>query len=374
MSSLLHELLHDLRQRCSHLREELRKLEQLHEEARPYRDNTLKRVERAENIIGALLADPDLNHALLARNYYHDYKRLSEMVFNLEAGPVTALKHFGNDDRNITRIVTRICQEIRYPYVAPLCVALSSQYYWALPSADLVFVPCSEPFHLLSLADLYHELAHFILEREKHGRLASLLRIIDDYFQQQLREARRNSWPTASVDRIRERKARWDGNWCEEFAADLFATYWAGPAFGWCNLRLCTNQSVELFHATDIHPADDARHISVQAMLILTGHASAAASIDARWNELINLSGQTPPPEYDLTYPKELIDRIATSVFTIANDMGMSPWWNGGHVPDLHVGTLLNRAWESFFSDPAAFAAFEKNQIDRLHEELAGAK
>ena len=68
-----------------------------------------------------------MNHPLLVRNYYHHYKRLSELVFNLEAGPVTALKHFEDDDRDITRIVGRMCQEIGYPYPAPLCVALSSR-------------------------------------------------------------------------------------------------------------------------------------------------------------------------------------------------------------------------------------------------------
>jgi hypothetical protein len=373
MSSLLHELLHDLRQRCGHLLEELRKLDKLHEEARPYRDKTEMRVERAGQHIETLLADPDLNHPLLVRNYYHDYKRLSEMVFNLESGPVTALKHFEDDDRDITRVVARICQEIGYPYAAPLCVAFSSQYYWALPSADLVFVPCSEPFHLLSLADLYHELAHFILEREKRGRIVPLLRIIDDYFQQRLREAQQNNWPSASIDRIRERKARWEGNWYEEFAADMLAAFWAGPAFGWCNLRLCTNQSVELFYATDIHPADDARHAGVQAMLLLTGNDAAAARIDTRWKELVALSGQTPPDEYELTYPKELMDQIAAAVFTVARDMSMTPWSSSSTVPDFHIGSLLNSAWGSFFSEPATFASFEKKQIDMIRAQLATA-
>jgi hypothetical protein len=295
------------------------------------------------------------------------------MVFNFEAGPVTALKHFDDDDRDITRIMARICREIGYPYPAPLCVAFSSQYYWALPSADLVFVPCSEPFHLLSLADLYHELAHFILERKKRGRISPLLRIIEDYFQQRLREAQQNNWPAASIDRIRERKARWEGHWYEEFAADMFAAFWAGPAFGWCNLRLCTNQSVELFHATDIHPADDARHAGVQAMLLLTGNDDAATRIDTRWKELVALSGQPPPAEYDLTYPKELMDQIAAAVFTIARDMSMTPWSANSTVPDFHIGSLLNSAWDSFFSEPATFAASEKKQIDMVRAQLATA-
>jgi hypothetical protein len=371
MSSLLHELLHDLRQRCSHLLEELRKLDKLHAEARPYRDKIERRIDRAGQLIDAFIANPDLNHPLLVRNYYHDYKRLSEMVFNLEAGPVTALKHFEDDDRDITRIVARMCQEIGYPYPAPLCVAFSSQYFWALPSADLVFVPCSEPFHLLSLADLYHELAHFILEREKTKLVAPLHRIIDDYFRRQIREAIQNNWPLASIERIRDRKACWERAWYEEFAADMFAAFWAGPAFGWCNLRLCTNQSVELFLGADIHPADDARHAGIQAMLTLTGNDAGASRIDTRWQELITLSGQAPPPEYELTYPKELLDQFAAGISTIATGFGMTPWSGSQATLDFHVGALLNNAWDSFLSEPAKFAAFEKQQIEAIRARLA---
>lgn len=370
MSSLLSELLHDLRQRCGHLLEELRRLDRLPPEAERYRLTTEKRVERTGQIIELVLADPGLSHPLLVRNYYHDYKRLSETVFNLEAGPVIALKHFEDDDRDITRIVARICREIGYPYDPPLCVALSCQYYWALPSADLVFVPCSEPFHLLSLADLYHELAHFILEREKTRLVAPLLVIIDDYFQKQLRDARQNTWPAESVNRIRERLARWSGGWFEEFAADMLATYWAGPAFGWCNLRLCTNQSVELFVGADVHPADDARHAAVRAMLAQTGHQPAAARIDTRWQELVALSGQSPPAEYGLTYPADLLDQIAAAVHTFARDVGLTPWTGAPAGPDLHIGTLLNHSWDGFFSDPAAFAAHEKQQIDAIRAWL----
>lgn len=372
MSSLVHQLLHDLRQRCDHLVEELRKLDSLHEEARPYRDQTATRLTRAGSFIESLLADPDLDHPSLARNYYHRYKRLSELVFNQEWGPVTALKRFRDDDRDITRIVACICREIGYPYSAPLCVSFSAQYYWALPEWDLVFVPCSEPFHLLSLADLYHELAHFILAREKARLVAPLLRIIEDYFRQRLREAQQIGWAEESINRIRERRARWLETWYEEFAADMFATFWAGPAFGWCNLRLCTNQSVELFRAADSHPADDARHAGVQAMLRQIGSCAEAARIDMRWSELVALSGQSPPPEYDLTYPQDLMDQISVTVLTVARHMKMTPWSGGPTESAFHIGALLNRAWDSFFSVPAAFAESEKHQIGMIRARLAG--
>src|SRR5262249_8597315 len=145
----------------------------------------------------------------------------------------------------------------------------------------------------------------------------------------------------------------------------------AGRASGGCTLRLGKNQGAELLGGADIPPGDAARHAGVRAMLTQTGHQAAAASIDARWRELVSLSGQAPPAEYDLTYPVALMDLIATAVFTFARDVGLVPWSGGSSAPDLHIGTLLNGAWDGFFSDPAAFAAFEKQQIAAIRSRLS---
>ena len=65
------------------------------------------------------------------------------------------------------------------------------------------------------------------------------------------------------------------------------------------------DQGVELFLGADIHPADDARHAAKQAMLLKTGNPAEVNQIDMRWQELVALSAQLAPSEYELTYPKE---------------------------------------------------------------------
>lgn len=168
MASLLHQLLFDVKQRCAYLWAELERLKDtLPTEAKPYRDRMAQLLARSSQRIEALINDPGVQHPHLARNYYYDYKRLAELVQAVEEGPVLALVHYGDKDQLATKIVHRICAEIRYPYAPPLCSAISAQYYWSLTGMDLIFVPCSEPFHLLGLADLYHELAHFILFRDE---------------------------------------------------------------------------------------------------------------------------------------------------------------------------------------------------------------
>jgi len=371
MALLLHQLLYDLQKRCGHLLGELGRLPPtLAAEAVTYRDQMASRLARTGALIDTMLADPGLQDPLLVRNYFHDYKRLTEQLHYVEAGPVLALKHFGSDDLAMTRVVARVCQEVNFPYRAPLCAALSSHYYWALPRMDLIFVPCAEPFHLLALADLYHELAHFLLERDLAQLVRPLLRLIDNFFDKKIKEARQKGWPAESVARFAERRRQWKGHWYSEFAADMLAAYWAGPAFGWSNLRLCTNLGVELFEGADSHPADAARHAGVQAMLREAGHGGPAAQIDVRWAELMALTGQQPPAEYDLTYPPELLEQLAAFLCTTARDMGLTTWCSPAARSAPHVTTLLNAAWDNFHACPDGFADFERRELAGLRQEL----
>lgn len=57
-------------------------------------------------------------------------------------------------------------------------------------------------------------------------------------------------------------------------------------------------------------------------------------------------------------------------IFTIARDMGMTAWSAATAGGDFHIGGMLNDAWDSFFSDPAAFAAAEKQQISTMRSRL----
>src|SRR5438128_3094925 len=144
MALLLHQLLYDLQKRCAHLLAELGGLSpRLEAEAAGYRDQMATRLARTGALIDTMLADPGLQDPLLVRNYFHDYKRLTEQLHYVEAGPVLALKHLGSDGLAMTRVVAQVCKEINFPYRAPLCAALSSHYYWALPRMDLIFVPCA---------------------------------------------------------------------------------------------------------------------------------------------------------------------------------------------------------------------------------------
>ena len=68
---------------------------------------------------------------------------------------------------------------------------------------------------------------------------------------------------------------------------------------------------------------------------------------------------------------EELTDQIATAIFTAGRDMGMTAWTSAQTGVDFHIGRILNEAWDSFFCEPATFAAYEKQQINSIRTRLS---
>jgi len=323
------------------------------------------RANRARHLAETILADPDITHPLLSINYFRDFRDIARLIQALENLPLLVLRRFSAPDQLMTRLVREICKEVQYPYAAPICSSLSSQYYWTVAGMDLIFVPSLEPERLLGLADLYHELGHIILFREETRLVIPGLTIVDRHFDRLLHEGRQSGWPPASLLEIDLFRHLWRMAWFLEFGADLIATYMVGPAFGWCNIRTSTNFGGELFRGNESHPADDARSAAIGLMLQRTGESVAAAEIRNRWLELVALSGESPPPRYDTAYPQELLQELCDLVFTVCRDLGLSSWRVGSSA-SCQVGTALHDAWTEFRMRPETFAGYERQTLARV--------
>jgi integrase len=90
---------------------------------------------------------------------------------------------------------------------------------------DLILIPHGEATHLLGWADLYHELAHFILARNPSALLHPLRRLLGDHFQRATDDAMRQGWTPGAIDELSAYKTLWLGDWIVEFACDWFATF-----------------------------------------------------------------------------------------------------------------------------------------------------
>ena len=324
-----------------------------------------QRATRARLFAERVLADPDISDPLFAVNFFRDFKDLARLVQALENLPLLVLRRFNDRDVIATKLVRRICDEVGYPYAAPICSSLSSQYYWTAPDMDLVFVSSLEPDRLLGLADVYHELGHILLYREKHALLMPALRTVDHHFNRLRKDAQDGNWLPQSLEELELDRHRWRSAWLLEFGADMIATYLAGPSFGWCNIRTSINLGGELYRGNESHPADDARATAIEMMLQRIGDAPSALEIRSRWTELLTLSGEQVPHRYDMSYPKELLTDLCDSVYAACQSLGLKAWSIQGQT-ELTVGSALHCAWTEFRQRPHTFAGYELQVLSTL--------
>jgi hypothetical protein len=365
MSHVLEPLLHDLAERFRFLDHEMARLK-VPPEAEPCRQRIHRLVSLAKNRIDSVLADPDIGRAEFAKNFYHTYKRLSELAQAVDEGPLFALSRFREEDRFLTKVLDAMCQEIPFPYGVPICAAMSSQYYCTMTGMDLILVPHAEASHVLGWADLYHELAHFVLARNQSAFLLPLRRHVGNHFQTSIETAMREGWTPRALEELAAYRTLWVGDWIVEFASDWFATFAAGPSFAWSNLRLCARMSTDVFGTARTHPADAARTQAILEMLALVAGSHQSRQVGERWNELLGTIGASEPQHFRIAYPQSLIRDLAIEAKRLFETSGLQPY-NPGSKP---IASLLDRAWERFQADPGNFPRWEADQIAQLKKAL----
>jgi hypothetical protein len=371
VANLLPNLLHDLKQRCSYLEATLNALTGLPGSVDAYRLKMVKLLQRARTNIENLSTDPTLLVPKLAKRHLSSYKRLAELTSTMEWGPVAALRRFSApEDTLMAHMAERVCKELGYPFTPPLCVAGGFGHYWTDPSLDLIVAPASEPFHLLGISDLYHELGHIITLRKKTEFETPLLKVVASHFAAEVKRARQNSRPPAFIARLKELSGNWK-TWLIEFLADMIATYLTGPAYGWANVRLCMNLHEDVYEATDTHPADAARTGAIELVLEALGATTEAGSIRQFWADFVSLTGKKAPQEFDIEFPDSLLRKIRDVVIQECTNLKLVPF---GQQPQggsgVNITRLLTDAWAKFHQDPSTFSAWEARQIVAIRQEL----
>jgi hypothetical protein len=334
-----------------------------------HRASVIQRLTRALSLVDDLLADPDLADPLLEPNFFMDFKRLSELILNVEDSSLLILKRCSQEDRFLSALLQQICREVGYKDPVPLCGALSFQYFQALMGMDIIMTPQTQASELLALPDLYHELAHFVLFRCRADFEVPLLGLIHKFFADAIRRGKQQGLPKASLDIIRDNHGLWTGSWHIEFACDMVATYWCGPAYGLANLRLSATRG-DPYQDSATHPADDARRVGIECVLKLTGDAKAAGEIDRLWQDLKRLSPSVQPPGYAKRYSTRLLEQLAQCVHDACTRSGFRGFAAQQQQKDAFVSRAVSDAWKAFQHDAGAFPTFESAAIERLKSQL----
>ena len=100
MTSLLHNLLLDLKRRGDCILQELAAVENgLRPDFEVHRKEVFQRLTRALGVVDHMLGDPDLADPKLEPNFFMDFKRLSELIVSIEDTSLLILKRCAPEDR-----------------------------------------------------------------------------------------------------------------------------------------------------------------------------------------------------------------------------------------------------------------------------------
>jgi len=296
------------------------------------------------------------------------YTDLVNRLDFIESIGFAALVRINDEDKQMTRLVSDIAEELMFPLPAPVvsCQSHFSSYFHAFPGLNVLRVPLKEGHFLLHLPDLYHELAHFIIEEQNNpavqpfhdahakatnaatGHLAALL-----------------SMPTRGPRTNQQKYLIWTVSWMRAWATelfcDLFAVLGVGPAYAWAHLHLCAksgNDPFEVETSTEsTHPPDEARMFILLEAVARLSYGKAASEIENRWKELTTAKNFKKDPDYNLCFPKHVLNRFVDEAimgYRAMNCRCSSP--KSGH----RVHDLLNEAWQKFWNSPKHYANWEK--------------
>ncbi len=336
-----------------------------------------QRLNSVNERLARLITLPQFSRAENQLLRFRHLRRAVDDLDFLEAVPIAALRRWNDDDRRMNHLAERVAREIVYPLSTPVVTCSSETYYHTYTWLGLIRVPLAETRFLLHIPDLYHELAHPLLEQPNDPRIGAFqsscalaLNAANAYVASELDRETGGRGPDSFTTFLGTWLRAWEG-WAVELFCDLFAVYVLGPAFAWSHLHLCALRGNEDPFRTPTlvpteHPPDAARMAALLHALRLINHDKAADAIQSRWAEFLTAIAAQPSPEFRRCFPESLIRSFAQAALEGTESIGckiVQPTITDGDP----IRSLLNEAWQHFWSSPATYAEWEQSAIQRLY-------
>lgn len=286
------------------------------------------------------------------------YRDLRRKLDAIEENFVGHIVRYNESDLFFTKLAEALWDETNLPDLPPVAVTNTSGYFCTWASMGIVFSPPSTEHNLLIFPDLYHEFGHILQELVKlYGSnfRAELQSHVADLKNQIRRHARPMEQKT--IDDI---NYKWSENWAEEVACDTLATFIVGPAYGWCNLHLCLQNSSAYIHGGK-HPADAARTKHILRVLRRRGFGADADAIEKLWQSYADISQQAPLNYYQDYHPDGLFTAVMEDVELAIKDCGFA-----GIEENSPMIALFNQAWVVFNENNANYNEWEEKAIGEL--------
>jgi len=284
---------------------------------------------------------------------------------------ISSLHRCQEEDEVLTKLVDKICKEIKYPLLSPVASRLSQSYYCINVKFNLLTVPLLESEFLLHMPDLYHELAHPIISTKNHPSVNAFQEKLGHFnlfaaahFEEQIKEQKRNNGQ--QIKHLEIFSESWIEGWSIELFCDLFGVYTLGPAYAWAHLHLCVKRGNNPFetpeHFASSHPADNARMQAILAGLEHIGFKDEMQKVKEHWKMYVDVSGGTMEANFKLAFPKHVLEHCAILALEASKAIKCQIA-NRDLKGEVYIA--LNTAWEKFINDPLDYIGWEKMQREK---------
>ncbi len=333
-------------------------------------DKTVEELNDLRIEILDLINSGDLEIPALASNNIIKYNTFHERLLTIEVFRYLIIMNFGEAEVYFKKKIQRIYDEIHSIQTPPIITTISNSenYYWALPSYDIIAVPTGEEKSLLNLPDLYHEMGHLIYNQSAIFLKRDIEAVISEYYCKEAQLVDDEGRSPALKAVFKEKHYYWLGSWVMEFVCDLIATYLVGPAYAWTNLKLTTLSSVNdrIYQDSPSHPSDESRMRAIFYMLEKMGHSTELINVKQSWNDFLAATNNPQPSHYDYVFPQEIIEKLADYVFDGCKALDLQVYSDQIKEFGYPISKILNDAWEKSFNDPSGFADWEKEEIKKI--------
>ena len=266
--------------------------------------------------------------------------------------------------------INRIYIEINCLQKQPIVTTISNSenYYWALPTYDIIAVPTGEERNLLNLPDLYHEMGHLIFNQYETYLKGKIELNISQFYQAEIQRVVDEDRDPKLISIFRDKNSRWISGWVMEFACDFIATYLVGLAYAWTNLKLTTLSSGKdkIYADWPSHPSDESRMRGIFYVLRVMGHNLEVIEIENNWNTFLTATSNPIPANYSLVFPQQLIEQLADNVFAGCQAIDLRIYNDQVAKFGNPISKILNDAWQKLFNNPSNFHIWEEERIKEI--------
>jgi hypothetical protein len=340
-------------------------------------NKTIELMDDLRSEIQQLINSGDLEVEALASNNIIKYNTFDETLMAIELFRYLVIVNYGEAEEYFKRKVKRIYDEINCLQRPPIITTISNSddYYWALPSYDIIAVPTGEEKNLLNLPDMFHEMGHLIYNQYQTYLKGTIEQTLAAYYKKESQRVINEQRSPHLIQFFRDNFADWKASWIMEFCCDLIATYLVGPAFAWTNLKITTQSSGQngIYIGSSNHPSDEARMRAVFYMLKKMGHTEELKKLEEVWRKFLDATNNIIPANYSSICPQHIVEELANNVYNGSKLIDLRIYGDQVKEYTNPISKIINEAWEKVLLNPGEFKAWEDHAITKLEESLKSA-